>query len=129
MEFFPTLLPFLGAVIGAMIGATVSPFVQWQIEKKRQRLAYRRELILRWRKMLEEVVNNRADKWAGKEIHQIMFTQGDFASLVMYSRDPKNTTDSEWKNYIEMGEKYGIPPMIMHYIHELQRLEEQWKLV
>ena len=61
MEISPAILTFLGAILGAMIGATVSPFVQWQIEKKRQRLAYRREQIARWHKMFEKYTDS--DTW------------------------------------------------------------------
>jgi tetrahydromethanopterin S-methyltransferase subunit F len=53
MEISPAFLTFLGAIIGAMIGAMLAPFVQWQIEKRRHQLAYRKELIATWRKLFE----------------------------------------------------------------------------
>jgi hypothetical protein len=135
METLPTLLPFLGAVLGAMIGATVSPLVQWQIEKKKQKLTYKRDLITRWRKMLEEIAREHKDKWANEEHpislrhRDLLLKYGDFTSLVMYAEHPDNISKSEWKDRREAGEKYGIPPLLMHYMWEVHLLEKRWNLL
>jgi hypothetical protein len=42
------------AISGGLITGVVAPHVAWGIEKKNQKLAYRRELIDKWKGMLAE---------------------------------------------------------------------------
>src|SRR5438067_2255233 len=86
MTIWPTILTFLGAIIGAMIGATVAPLVQWKIERKRERLAHRRNLIKCWRKMLEEISRDPAGQSPSSDIKKLMMTHADYLSLLTYTK-------------------------------------------
>jgi predicted YcjX-like family ATPase len=49
---------FLSIVLGfvaGIAGSLIAPWVNWGVEKRRQKLAHRRELISRWRKMIRDV--------------------------------------------------------------------------
>jgi len=46
LQFLPAIL----ALIGALAGSLIAPIVQWSIEKRRGKAAYRRTMIERWRK-------------------------------------------------------------------------------
>ncbi len=54
----------LTAVIGAIAGlisgsiaSIIAPWVNWRIEQRKQKLAYRRELISKWRAMIFHIVS------------------------------------------------------------------------
>ena len=49
------------AIIGLVVGAIIGPYVNWGIEKKKQKLAYRRDLVAKWRAMLQEVAHEKGD--------------------------------------------------------------------
>ena len=42
------------AVVSLLVGAIVGPYINWGIEKRKQKLAYKRELITSWRAMLAD---------------------------------------------------------------------------
>lgn len=44
------LLGFSGGVVGSLI----APWVNWGIEKRREKLKYRRDLVQRWREAIEK---------------------------------------------------------------------------
>jgi hypothetical protein len=127
MGIWTTLLPFLGAVIGAMIGATVSPLVQWQIEKKRQKLTYKRELISRWRKMFERYNSDKNSGLDDEVILGWLMKEGDFATFMAYSKvSGSHQLPEEEKESVENA---GIHPLIYMYLRETARLEKEWKLI
>ena len=43
----------VGLIAGA-IGSLIAPWVHWTIEKRRERLKHRREIIQNWRKSIDE---------------------------------------------------------------------------
>jgi hypothetical protein len=127
MEISPALLAFLGAIIGAMIGATVAPFVQWQIEKRRQRMAYRRELIATWRKLFEDFTDGKISGLPDEEVDYMLAKRSDFVSFMAHSK-------IDWKqpftkSETEFLENASIHPMIFKYLEETVRLEKEWKLI
>ena len=126
MQVLPLLLPFLGAIVGAIIGATMSPLIQWQFEKKRQRLAYRRELIVKWRAMLEEVARDHDLNASPREIHNALVRKGDFLNLVARFVDvPIELTPKE----IQHARDHNLHPVLSHYLGEIIRLEQKWDLL
>lgn len=46
-----TLVAVIGLLAGVVGGITVA-WVNWGIEKRKQKLTYRRELVAKWRKMI-----------------------------------------------------------------------------
>lgn len=51
----------VGAVAGIItgsIGSLFAPWANWGIEKRKQKLAYRRELIAKWRAMVKDITTS-----------------------------------------------------------------------
>ena len=126
MQTLPTILTVLGAIAGAMIGATVAPFVQWQIEKRRQRMAYRRELVSRWRTMLEKFNDRRSSGLPDEDLLYLLTRDGDFITFSAYSsvRGSEDLLPGE-KEFLENSEMH---PLIYLYFKEVGKLEKKWKL-
>jgi hypothetical protein len=127
MQNLSTVLTFLGAIAGAMIGATVAPIVQWQIEKRRQRMTYRRELISRWRTMLEKFNDRRGSGLPDEDLLYMLTRDGDFIAFNAYStiKVSQDLLPGE-KEFLENSE---IHPLIYLYFKEVARLEKVWKLL
>ena len=127
MEISPAILTFLGAVLGAMIGATVSPLVQWQIEKKRQRLTYRRELISRWRKLFDKYADS--DTWGlpDEDLTYQLMKESGFLSFMTHA-SPTGSYQLSEKD-IEILDNGQVHHLIYHYFQEIVRLEIEWKLL
>ena len=121
------LLPFLGAIIGALIGATLAPFVNWHIEKKKQRLAYRKELVSRWRTLFEEYADAETAQWPGETVLEMLGKRADFLSFAGHTsrRQPYQLSKSE-EEYVQ---NCGIHPLIFTYLQETVELEKKWKLI
>ncbi len=121
------LLPFLGAVIGALIGAILAPFVNWQIEKKKQRLAYRKELISKWRKLFEEYADAETVQWPDETVFEMLGKRADFMSFAGHTSGRKRYKLSEPEE--EYVQNCGIHPLIYIYLQEVVELEKEWKLI
>ncbi|GEM_PF-1091195 len=50
------LISILGGLITGVLGSLIAPWVHWGIEKKKQKLNYRKELIAKWRQMVRELL-------------------------------------------------------------------------
>jgi len=50
------LVAAASAITGGLITGIIAPHIAWGIEKKKQKLAYKRELITRWRDMLGSII-------------------------------------------------------------------------
>ena len=110
-----------------MIGATVAPLVQWQIEKKRQQLAYKRELISRWRKMFERYASEKNSDYDDEIILGWLIKEGDFATFLAYSKiDGSYQLPKDEKESVGNA---GIHPLIYLYMRETAKLEKEWKLI
>lgn len=121
------LLPFLGAVIGALIGAILAPFVNWHIEKKKQRLAYRKELISRWKTLFEEYANAETAQWPDETVLEMLGKKADFLSFAGHTSRRKRYQLSESEE--EYVQNCGIHPLIYIYLKEIVELEKEWKLI
>ncbi len=127
MEISPAFLTFLGAIIGAMIGATLAPFVQWQVEKRRHRLSYRKELIANWRKLFERFNDSKISGLPDEEITYQLVKHSDFIIFMEYSRRQGNRQLPKGEE--EFLENALIHPLIHRYMRETVRLEKEWGLV
>ncbi|SRR5258706_6263268 len=75
------------AVISLVAGALIGPYINWGIEKKRQKLAHQRELIEKSRLMLHELINNPPHDEARPS--RVFFEQVDFMALKPHLRPEK----------------------------------------
>jgi hypothetical protein len=50
---FQVVIPAISGLVSGTIASLVAPWINWRIEQKREKLAYKREMIRRWRQFLD----------------------------------------------------------------------------
>jgi hypothetical protein len=50
---FQVVIPAISGLVSGAIASLVAPWVNWRIEQKREKLAYKKEMIRRWREFLD----------------------------------------------------------------------------
>lgn len=110
------------AVIGLVVGAIVGPYINWGIEKRKQKLAYRRELVAKWRAMLAEAATDELQRDDTKLV-AILERHQDFYSLT-------NLVDSDYyQEYRTRHASVGVPVFHRYLADEISRIEREWDLV
>ena len=109
------------AIVSLIIGAIVGPYINWGIEKKKQKLVYRRELISKWRAMLQEVAQEKGDN---KTTRLRLESHRDFYSLLPHLKERPTPIDDA------LMEKFSpeLSPVITHLVNEVERIEREWDL-
>ena len=126
----------LPSALGVLAGL-FSPWANWGIEKRKQRLQRRRELITWWRLELIPMVASSQESpeiWAGPKQTKVMFSPF-YASLRPHlSREAiKKIEDPAMGLALNRGETpgglwaYRFPLKI--FVDEIARIEREWKLV
>jgi len=109
--------PILGGVAGFF-----SPWASWEIEKRRQKLARRRELITGWRMHLLPMLGTGQIDW-----HAV---KGNiFASPYYASLRPHISAELLKQLRAERTVYVGGDFPRTSFIEEIGRIEKQWKLV
>lgn len=109
--------PILGGIAGLF-----SPWANWGIEKRRQRLARRRELITGWRLELIPMFSDRERDWL--EVKQSVTASPFFASLRPHL-SPKAIEMIYAQRTVYVGEDIFLGLLTS----EIGRIERKWKLV
>lgn len=120
MDVLQEALPgAIGGLITGLIGAIEGPWVQWAIEKSRDRQKNRRELIKAWR----------------QEIATFDFGERQFGSTVAYSEmrphlrfDARRDLERQRVSIVGSGARnpHGEKDILLD---EVARIEREWKLV
>jgi hypothetical protein len=108
------------AIVSLIVGAIVGPYINWGIEKRKQKLAYKRELIIRWRDMLASVLQdmeNNHDR--GYYWHRIE-THPHFTSL---RPQLKSETCEEMRKLTNEHECH------LFLVKKVGEIEKKWDLV
>jgi hypothetical protein len=116
------LVAAVSAVVGGLIPGIVAPHVAWGIEKRKQKLVYRRELISKWRAMLQEIAQEKGDNASTRlrlERHR------DFYSFLPHLRSGDAALINE---HIVNKFSPEISPLITHLVDEVERIEREWDL-
>jgi hypothetical protein len=128
------LPPILGGA-----GGFISIWANWGIEKRKQRLQRRRELITGWRMTLIPMIGQSQDPpmiWAGERQRAVM-TSPYYASLRPHlsANAIKQIEDPAIKIFIRANPK-AIPTNdwnhhfpLKVFVDEIGRIEKEWKLV
>lgn len=113
---FQVVIPALSGLLSGVIGSFVAPWINWRIEQKREKLAYRRATIRRWRDFL-----------AG-EFDQLGFS-GTAIYSEMRSHLSKATRDSIEADKITI--RLGRGGNVIHslVLDDIARLEKEWDLL
>lgn len=78
------LLTIIVALISGAIASLIAPWVNWGIEKRRQKLEHRRALVKEWREMVVHVQSayeNNANMCEGLTFYEMFERQSGFLSL------------------------------------------------
>jgi hypothetical protein len=109
--------PILGGIAGVF-----SPFANWGIEKRRQKLARRRELITAWRLELIPMLRDREKDWP--DVREEMAASPYYASLRPHlSAAAVGMIQADRTVYV------GTDVFLRLFTGEIGRIERKWKLV
>ena len=112
------------ALVGGLAGSLIAPVVQWSIEKRRGKAAYRREMIARWRKAID--VHDFHDRW----IEGVPFGRtAEYAEMRQYIRPTLvSALEDERANFPTAHGRggYGERTQLLDSIAELER---EWGLL
>jgi hypothetical protein len=109
--------PILGGAAGLF-----SPWAAWEIEKRRQKLDRRRQLVTGWRLELIPMFQDRQRDW--RDIREAITTSPYYASLRPHlSAKAIEMVQAERIFYV------GEDVFLRLFINEIGRIESEWKLV
>ena len=122
----------LVALIGltsALIGGVIVAWANWGIEKRKQKLLYRKELIASWRNMLADAAayqkNNNAtdqDVYVYLERHKDYYSYRPYikvdAQTALGLMTAKNKADDS-----------SLSPLLHNVMMTITRMEKEWDLV
>jgi hypothetical protein len=118
--FFSIILGFIAGIAGSLI----APWVNWGIEKRRERLKHRRELITSWRKMVREVAMMKDN--SDCSLNELFERQEPFYSLKPHlSR--KVISELHRSRTLIAGSTIGAGCTYM--LDEISEIEKKWQLV
>ena len=112
------------ALVSGAIGSLFAPWANWGIEKRKQKLEYRKELIKRWRAMLAELAAQEIGTDDAKPL-ALLEKHEDFYSL-------SNHIDSDSNPYGEYRKRkasLNTPVFLRYLAHEISRIEKEWDLI
>jgi hypothetical protein len=120
VDWFDLITRFVLPPILGGIGGLIVIWAQWGIEKRRQRLRQRSELILSWRFALLPLISQSERDWVAHRVG--VLTSPEYASLRSHlSRRTRKRFEAER----QVGD--GIRTKMI--VYEVARIERQWKLV
>ena len=122
-----TILPALLGFLAGVLGATITPLIQWNIEKKRLKLAYRRELIASWRKAIAELAQTVAPQTSDEEAFQLLAKNSAFYSLAPHLDD--NAINKTIAEHEQLIRDLNIHAVVAALIEEIERMEKEWGLI
>lgn len=118
----------IAGVIGGLLSSLVAPWINWGIEKRKQKLVYRRELIAKWRASLAELAKTQGPPGERGDLMYLMERSPEFYSLLPHLKDEKATLKKIKITKFVYGET--TIPLILHRImEEVNRIEREWDLV
>ena len=108
------------AVISLVVGAIIGPYINWGIEQKKQKLAYRRELVTSWRKLCAAVLKD-CEEVKGKGYYWRRIEKlHEFGSL-------RSQINGEIYDEIKMrGDDHDCH---LRIVEQIGIIEKRWKLL
>jgi hypothetical protein len=131
------LVAGLGGLVGGLLSAIVAPHVNWGIEKRKQKLEYRRQLIKSWRNMITWVAfeyEHRTEE-DNRTFVEVLQNKEDFFSLrphlsarakdfINAAAESRAITGPETKHFAN-----PTAPFVATFVNEIARIEKEWNLV
>ncbi len=138
--FFDKVLPALLGLAAGIVGSLIAPLVNWRIEKTREKLAHRRELIGKWRVMVNDIIKDRdvtANPLRAPSAKEVLTAAtGGLAGLLerhpdYYSLQPhlsrKTRAHIAGSRTFVVGST--IDTALLYILEEIGNLEKKWGLV
>lgn len=118
------LIGAMAGLIAGSIASIIAPWINWGIEKKKQKHTYRKELIGKWRAMVHASCM-RPDLKSLEDVIIFFENHIDFFSLRPHLKT--------WKDYSNqekfMGGRNYLPDLSDSLLVEITRIEKEWDLV
>jgi hypothetical protein len=124
---------------GGAFGGTLVAWVNWRIEKRRQKLSYQRELITSWRKMLFDALQTfRTSGGQDDSFTEFVEERAEYFSLKPHLRPEtlEALREEKYKEAIDIVEMrrghVAIDPpdhIVSMLTAEIARIEAEWDLV
>jgi hypothetical protein len=116
------IVPAVSALVGGAIGSLGAPWIHWNIEKRKLRLAARRELIASWRT---------AVGWQSWEAGSKAFRETEaYASLRLHlSPEMKKKIEDDTVHVVLGGRNAGANNFAPVLLDEIARIEREWGLL
>lgn len=114
---FQTLVPAILAFIGGLAGSLVAPWINWGIEKRRNRFNYRKELITSWRNYLEN-----------QHMEELILESPVYSAIRPHLK-PEVISDIENQRMAHVPGGRGGNVKKQMILDEVARIEKEWKLV
>lgn len=111
-----------GPAVGFLFGSLLTGYVQWGIEKRKQILLRRRELVTGWRMELIPLLSHDDGSW--DDLRAKLMSSPYYASLRPHLK-PDLIRQLEQRRRRIVGDDFPIP----HLSTEIARTEREWKLV
>jgi len=107
-------------LIGGTVASLVAPWVQWGIEKRRNKMTYRRQLVESWREYIDKNFN---------------FNQNDFAGTATFSTLRPHLSKKLIKDIEDEAIQLTSIGSSTHdsikldLLQEITRIEKRWGLI
>lgn len=118
-KILPALLGFLAGVVGSL----VAPWVKWGIEKRREKLKYKRELIRSWR----EYVNNHFEWNTFRDTPVFSEMKPFLSESILKQIDPPDFVNG--RPVINLRSPIGRDSIKARLLEEITKIEIKWKLL
>jgi hypothetical protein len=125
----------IGGVAGlvtGVIGSLIAPWANWLIEKRKQKLAYRRELVAKWRKMVEEVnLFSSREELTHKQTREMLVKHVDYYSLHPHLQEKVLKKHNKVIDKIKTPDYkvFGTYTILTFLVDQIAEIEKKWKLV
>jgi hypothetical protein len=115
---FQVVIPAISGLVSGTIASLVAPWINWRIEQKREKLAYKKEMIRRWRQFLDRDRDFGESELLDSAVYSEM--RPHLSSRTVQSIEG-GTID------VQVGRGgYVIRSLILD---DISRLEEEWDLI
>ncbi len=135
------LTAIIGAIAGLVTGgiaSLIAPWIHWGIEKRKQKLQNRRDLITGWRKMISAVINfdDRSDEDGSFTFMESLLKQPEYPSFNPHLDETTlgelrrlNNSNSNGLTFTTDGRINPVDMFANRLTQKVGEIEKEWDLV
>ncbi len=106
------IIAAIAGLLAGLVGSVLAPWVNWGIEKRKERLANRRANVEKWREMVFQAVNSQTIV-SLEDLNNFYKNHRDFFGLKPHLKN--------WPHYAQLSLSDGL-------LAEIARIETEWEL-